>query len=200
MNRFFSLLLLIGMSFGQSVQAEPQLNDSVSKMQFNLPVDTRCNVSLGSSVVDYGVLSRWQLQDAAGDRNSVTPGKRTLMLSVACPYSQKMRLILRGERAVSGDLRYGERGSMTVKLLDAQLDGQSVQIVGTTPDGAINGAATDSRLLQPGQTFAVSAKGQLAKGKVLTAHLEIEPILSKAEARVSSRQTSEANLTVELME
>lgn len=199
MNKLFTLLLLLGTAVGRSAQAAIPLVDGDNKMQLNMPMDARCSVSLGSSFVDYGTLSQWQLQNSVTNPDAVTPGKRTLMLSVVCPYSQKVLLTLRGERATNGDLRYGDLGSMIVRVLNAQLDGESVQLIGTSLDSAIKGAANESRRLQPGQTFAPSINGQLAKGKAFTALIEIEPMLPKAKARVSSRQSSEARFKLELM-
>jgi hypothetical protein len=149
-------------------------------------------------VVDYGTLSRWQLQDTTGDVGALTPGKRTLMVNVVCPYTQVMRLTLRGVAAANGSLRYGDRGSLRVQLLEAQLDGQSVQFATTTFDGVLNGSPASTLTLQPGQTFAVITTGALAQGRSLTFRLEIEPVLPEEEARVSSRRISETLLTLEL--
>ncbi|AZE56894.1 hypothetical protein C4K03_4756 [Pseudomonas synxantha] len=197
--RIFFAPLVLGLVLAQSAEAASRLGEGALGMPSTLPIDSRCSLSMGGNVIDYGTQSRWQLRDAPSGRNSVTFGKRTLTLSVACSYTQSIRLTLRGERSTSGDLRYGDRGSMIVRLFDAQMDGQSVQIIGTTPDGVINGAAADSRLLQPGESFAAIANGQLVRGKTFTAHLEIEPTLPEADARVSARQMNEANLTLELM-
>lgn len=188
LNRFFALLLWLGIPNGQSALATP------------LPVDARCSVSLGSGVVDYGTLSRWQLQGSVAGSHALTLGKRTLLLSVVCPYTQTFRLTLRGERAASGDLRYGERGSLSIRLSDVQLDGQNVQVVDSSPRGVINGTANVARQLQPGQTFAPSMNGRLAEGKALTARIEIEPLMPEAEARVGALQISEARFKLELMD
>ncbi|WBF46154.1 fimbrial protein [Serratia rubidaea] len=162
------------------------------------PPDSRCSLSAGAPVIDYGVQSRWQLQDAGGPQR-VTPGKRSLQLSVVCPYSQTMHLVLRGERAGNGELRYGERGSVALRLLDAQLDGQSVQIAAATPDGVIGGAGQTSLRLQPDSGFTAVQNGRPLKGKSFTARIELEPVMPESDARVSARQVSEANLTLELM-
>ncbi|RTF43319.1 fimbrial protein [Serratia marcescens] len=163
------------------------------------PPDNRCSLSAGAPVVDYGVQSRWQLQDTGGPQR-VTPGKRSLQLNVVCPYSQSMRLTLRGERAGNGELRYGERGSVALRLLDAQLDGQGVQLAATTSDGVLSGGGQDSLQLLPGNGFAAVQNGRLLKGKSFTARIELEPVMPESAARVSARQVSEANLTLELMD
>ena len=164
-----------------------------------LPVDTRCTLSLGSGVIDYGSQSRWQLQNASTAFNSLTFGKRTLPLGVVCPYTQHMRLTLRGERGPNGNLLFGKRGNLTIRIFDAQMDGSSVRLAQTSSDGILSAAITDSLTLQPGQSFAPITNGNLAQGKVFTANLEIEPVLPEAEARVSAHQTSQATITLELM-
>lgn len=188
-------LLVLQSSFVGAVLpvADVQLN------QPSLPVDSRCSLSTGGGMIDYGNQSRWQLQEASTGGNSLTPGKRTLTLSVVCPYTQLLRLILRGDRAENGDLRYGDRGSIVVRLFDTQLDGQSVQIMNVTPSGGVNGTATNSHLLKPGETIAATLNGQLIKGKVFTARLEIEPIMTKEEARVAVSTRKESFLTLELV-
>ncbi|MDR0805538.1 MAG: fimbrial protein [Enterobacteriaceae bacterium] len=164
------------------------------------PVDNRCKISASSPVIDYGTQSRWQLQDVAGNKNEVSTGKRTLMLSVICPYTQTMRLMVRGERAANGDLRHGMKGNIKIRLTDPQLDGKAIQITATMPDGVLTGGAESILLLQPNKGFAPTQNGQLAKGKTFTARLDIEPVMPESAARISSHQTTETQLTVELLD
>ncbi|MGE8177324.1 hypothetical protein [Pseudomonas fluorescens] len=195
-----SLMTTMSLVFAISHYSEAApLGSGVEKMPSNLATDRRCSVSLGGELIDYGTQTRWQLQNAPAVSNSSTFGKRTVMLSVICPYTQAMRLTLRGQTNASGNVVYGERGSLVIRLSNAQVDGKSVQIAGSTADGIINDAASDSRLLQPGRTFAPVVSGELTRGKTLTAQLEIEPVIPTADARVSRRQISEARLTMELM-
>jgi hypothetical protein len=163
-----------------------------------LPIDKRCSLSAGVTVIDYGTQSRWQLQEAGNGQN-VSPGKRTLMVSVVCPYTQTMRLRLIGDKAANGNLRYGERGNLSLRLVEAQLDSQDVQLATTTPDGIMNGTSGSARLLQPSVGVAATRNGQLAKGKNFTVRIEMEPMMPESAARVTTRQISEANLTLELI-
>lgn len=190
-------LILALLNSQKTVAASPE-NDRPIDPPSILPVDSHCSLSAGGAVVDYGALSRWQLQDATGGVGSLTPGKRTLRVNVVCPYTQGMRLTLRGESASNGNLRYGDRGYMHIQLLDAQLDGETVQVATTTFDGVLSGSPASALTLQPGQTFAAITKGALAKGRSLTLSMEIEPILPEEETRVSSRRVSETQLTLEL--
>lgn len=197
--KIFAVPLLLGLSLVQYAAADSSLNVG-HKIPPLPPMDSRCSLSIGQNVIDYGAQSRWQLQDAAIGRNSVTFGKRTLMLSVVCPFTQSMRLMLRAERAARGGVRYGSQGSMTVRLLDAQMDGQAVQVANTSIKGVIKDTLAESQRLSPGETYAPIANGQLTKGKVFTARIEIEPMLPEAEARVSTRQASEAHFALDLLQ
>jgi len=163
-----------------------------------LPADTRCSISTGSPVVDYGTQARGQLQNA-GNRQTLTLGKRTVVLSVGCPYSQSMRLALRGAQAPNGDLLYGDRGSVKILVQDAQIDGQAVQLTKTTADGVLDGVAEPILQLQPGKSFAATLNGHFVQGKSFSAQIEIEPIFPVDAFRASSRQTSESLMTWELL-
>jgi hypothetical protein len=191
--------VVLGLALSQSAEAISALHGTTADRASILPIDTRCSLSAGAPVIDYGTQSRWQLQDVDGGQK-VTPGKRMLMVSVVCPYSQILRLTVRGDRATNGDLRYGSRGSASLRLLDAQLDGQSVQVATTTPDGVLSGAPVSSLLLQPGNSIAATHNGQLAKGKSFTVRIELEPVMPESAARVSAREISESHLTLELMD
>lgn len=182
----------------QAVLSATPLNDSSIGMPNIISVDSRCNLSLENAVVDYGTMSRGQLQEVASITRALSPGKRILMVNAVCPYTQAMYLTLRGEAAANGNLRYGDRGHMHVHLMDAQLDGQMVQVATTTFDGVLNAQPSSTLTLQPGHTFAAVIGGGVAKGRSLILRLEIEPILPENEARVSSSRVSEAKLTLNL--
>lgn len=160
--------------------------------------DTRCSLTLSATHIDYGTLSRGQLQEASGAPQTLTPGKRQLMVSVLCPYTQTLRLTVHGEANPRGDFRYGSSAKMRVKLSSAQLDNQDVQLALSTPDGVLLKGAAGSWDVQPEQTFTPVISGQPAKGKALMLRLELEPVLTESEARISSRETSEASLNLEL--
>ena len=163
-----------------------------------LPADTRCSLSAGAPVIDYGSQSRGQLQ--VGDNpQALSLGKRTLMVNIGCPFPQNMRLALRGAQGVNGDLLHGDRGSVNVLVLDAQVDGQAVLLSRTTPDGVLQGGAETGLRLQPGNNFAATQNGHFVQGKSFTARIEIEPVFPESATRVSARQTSESLLILELV-
>lgn len=189
------LFLLMGVT-GVSAAAPIMPSGPDANPMPTLPPDTRCNLSVSHPVVDYGIMSRWQLEDVAG--GNVSPGTRSLTVSVICPYTRTMKLRVEGENSEQGGLRYGERGTTHLRLLDAQLDGKAVELRAVTPDGDLTENGGQALTLNAGQRLAPVIQGKLAEGKMLTARLEIQPVLAEGDARVSSQQRSETMLTLTL--
>lgn len=200
MKRTYFVALLLGLAFNASVRATSLSTDSPSNPMAMLPIDTPCHLSLGSGRVDYGNLSHWQLRSASTGGDALTPGKRILTLNVVCPYAQPLRLVMHGESGTNGELRYGERGSMVVRLSDMRVDGQNVQIMNVTPSGDMKSTALEVQPLKPEQVVGAAINNQLVNGKTLTARLEIEPVMLDDELRVKSSTVKESLLTLELMD
>lgn len=196
MKRLLTLLLLAA-GLSQTALAAPMMPGNAQNNPLMPPQDQRCSLSAGASVINYGTQSRWQLQDVAGGQK-VSPGKRMMMVNVVCPFSQAMRLTVRGDKAGNGELRYGNEGSVKLHLSDAQLDGQSVQVATTMPDGTLNGSAESGLLLKPGTSFVALRNGKVAQGKNLSVRIELEPVMAESAARVTAQESSEAQLTLEL--
>lgn len=195
MNMFcgrWLLALLMGVTSASAAELipPPELEDSPMP---TLPADTRCSLSVNNPVVDYGIMSRWQLEDMG--TGSVSPGTRSLTVSVVCPYARTMSLRVEGEGS-EGGLRYGEHGSTRLRLLNAQLDGNGVELRTVTPAGVITESGGYRLALNAGQRLAPVMHERLVEGKTLTARLEIQPVLTEGDARVSSRQHSETIVTL----
>lgn len=192
------IAVLAAMAFSLSAAASAPsgspLNGSIA-----MPGDTRCDLIVSTPVIDFGTQSRWQLQAVAGERQ-VSPGKRTLSFSALCPFTHRMAIAVSGARAQDGYFRYGDQGSLRIRLFDAQVNGQSAELALLTPAGAINGDAAAAVSLQPGSRIAVVRNGQIVNGKSFTARLEIEPVMPESAARVSSRQSNESGFTFELLD
>ncbi len=192
-----AIALLVGWAMSSSTMAAPSGMGGIAPPL--PPSDARCVLSTGGGTVDYGELSRWQLEDSSGKGNVLTFGKRSVSVTVSCPYTKTIRLALRGEQAVNGELRYGSRGHTQIRLLSAQLDGKDVPIIRASLNGVSGAATSTAQSLTPGQIVMPANNGHPAKGKVLVVQLEIEPVLPVAEARVGSRQKFESNLTFDLL-
>lgn len=191
----WALALLMGVTCSNAADPSP-FPDVGGVVPPELPSDPRCTLSVSNPVVDYGLMSRWQLQNIPG--GSVTPGTRSLTLSVVCPSARAMKLLVQGDAGEQGELRYGKRGFTQFRLLDAQLDGNALELRTLTPEGVLTGTGREV-LLSVGQQIVPVLQDKHAKGKTLTARLEIQPVLSETEARVSNRQRSESMLTLTLV-
>ncbi|MBE4810065.1 MULTISPECIES: fimbrial protein [unclassified Enterobacter cloacae complex] len=163
-------------------------------------VDPRCQISTSTTDIDYGLQSRWQMQDVDGRRQAVTPGKRQLSVTVVCPYTHNMRLKVMGGRTVRGEFRYGASGELQVRVTGAQLDGRDVPVALTSSAGALLGAPQEILTLLPDQTFSAVSGNLPSQGKTFNVRLEIQPVLTDNDARVSSRQANGASVSFELMD
>ncbi|MEG5569400.1 hypothetical protein VIW49_18745 [Enterobacter bugandensis] len=163
-----------------------------------VPQDRLCSVTVSSRDVDFGSLSRWQMQET-GRGNALSPGQRTLALSVSCPYSQPLHILVQGESAADGNLRYGQAGSLQLEIHDAHVDGQPVQMVPVSRDRVRKGGEQTRISLRPDNGAAASRNGSLITGKNFTARLEVRPQLPESETRVTARQQSETLLTLEVL-
>lgn len=190
------IMMIVSLVFSGFAVAEPQ---SSLFSGAAVPGDTRCDLSVSSPVIDFGTQSRWQLQAVAGGQ-LVSPGKRTLSLSALCPFTHRMAMAAVGARAPDGYFRYGDKGSIRIRLFDVQVNGQNAELATLNAAGAINSDSAASLSLQPGSRFAAVRNGQLLSGKSLTARMEIEAVIPESAARVSSRQLSESGIIFELLD
>ena len=189
--------LLVTLLSGSAVQAMPAPQPDHFGAG-GMPQDRRCTINVSSQDVDFGTLSRWQMQET-GRGNTVSPGQRTLALSVSCPYSQPLHIMVQGEPAGDGNLRYGHAGSLQLDIHDAQVDGQPVQLIPVSRDRIRKGGEQAGLRLGPGSGVAASRNGSLVSGKTFTARLEVRPQLPERETRVTARQQSETRLTLEIL-
>lgn len=191
--------VLLCLVLGQSVQAQSVEYGGAQKMMPPITIDPRCQMSVSSPEIDFGEMSAGQLQELPGGRK-LSPGKRTLTLSVSCPFSQPMRLMLRGERATNGEVRYGSKGSVELRMLDAQLDGQTIGLAIESDDRRRHRAGRPDVVLKPGDEVIAVRDGQPARGKNFSARIDVEPVLPERATRVPARETSTAMMVLELIE
>lgn len=194
-NRTWILPLLMVVSDPSAAEPDHGIDNPFTSQR--MP-DAHCTISVSNPFVDYGVMSRWQMQDLPN--RQVTPGMRSTMVNVVCPQSRSIKLLVQGEVSETGHLRYGERGYTRFRLLDVQLDGNAAELRPLSPDGALAEAASEALPLTSGQRLIAVSSGRVVEGKMLTARLEIQPILGEEEARVSSMHRSESQLTLTLMD
>lgn len=194
MEKLLSLALLASLlAQAQAIPAPPVGHFSAGA----LPQDRRCSIAVSSPEVDFGTRSRWQMENV-GPGSILSPGVRTLTLSVSCPFSQAMHVSLRGTPGQDGNLRYGRAGIVRIRMHDAQLDGQPVKLIPVSHDRIRQDSEQNSLPLKLGSGVLTSRNGSIISGKTFTVHLEVRLLMPESEARVSTLQQSETQLTIDL--
>lgn len=163
------------------------------------PPDTRCSLSASTTQFDYGMQTRWQLRTLPGT-TLLSPGDRALTVTAACPYSQVLRLKLQGETGPNGQLRYGDRGELQVRVTAAQLDGQPVGLALSRTGHHEATAVTLPVTLGPDSELTAGEPGQPRTGHTLSLQLTLTPLLSEQDARVITRTQNESGLSFTLLD
>lgn len=163
-----------------------------------LSSEQQCGLFISRPVIDYGSMSRGQLRLLP--YGTFSPGRQALRLSVTCPSSRLIKLEVTGQRGVEGRLRYGVHGFVRLRLLDIQLDGKPVVLQPLTPAGIATTDADRRPFLLPGEQRVPVRQGEQIEGKNLTARLEIEPVMAAADLRGNRPHTSEARLTLTVID
>lgn len=143
----------------------------------------RCDAQLGESLVDYGRMTRAQLQERQPDPARTSLGKRRVTLTAVCTERTAMVVSFQGAAADDTGFRFANNDRFTLKILDAQLDGKPVRLAAAQAD--TTGVAPSS-FLRPGDRMSPVDGAGLAQGQRLTVQLEIEPFVGAAATRVAA--------------
>lgn len=155
-----------------------------------------CDMQLSSREVDYGALHRGELTSSA--RVAAVPlGKRQLTLSVICRQPIAIGLRFDGDPVGADAYRFGGRGSFTVRLSEATVDGRPVQLFAFPGSGG-TGAAS-SVLMRPDGIIGVTAQGARLTGKAFTFKAEIDTTIDDAATRVRDLSVLEGRGTFRLV-
>lgn len=198
-------LMLLGIFAGSATASSPQelkarLATKRSTEQLLPPIDSRCNIDVGNQHIDYGNMTRYQLQNVPDSSTALTPGERTLSLSASCPSARAIAFTLLGPRGADGKLRYGTQGALLVRMDDAAVDGKKVQLLVQNRQGqSAPLLPEDSIQLNPGQKIVAMREGKVVQGNILTARLTLLPVLPSSSTQVATQTTSEGRFTL-LME
>ena len=129
-----------------------------------------CQLTLSQPVLDYGVMNRAIRAHAPAE---VTLGERRLSLNLNCPYPTDMTLFYRAMAATAERFRFTEHGSYAVRMGDAVLDGQPVDLGLISAVGQAPEATASSLLWRPQQAIVPVRGGVVVQGQSLSAHLEL---------------------------
>lgn len=129
-----------------------------------------CQLTLSQPVLDYGLTNRVIRANGSGER---TLGERRLSLNLSCPQPTDMTLFYRAMAATAERFHFAERGSYAVRMSDAVLDGQPVDLGLISAAGQVPDETASSLLWRPQQGI-VPVRGSVAvQGQSLSAQLEL---------------------------
>lgn len=192
MNKFNLMLLLVSITL--TTTAASGVSDGQAPVQADR---SRCVISAGGSTVNYGVMSRWQLQETYRG-GELTPGIRTLPVTVACAFTQDFRMRIAGNSSTAGEVRYGNNGWLKLRVNNLRVDGRATGMVVTSPAEGAREAASGSATVSDGSVFSPCSDGQKVTGRTVTFDLIVEPRLSGRDTRVGAPTTSEAGIRITL--
>jgi len=129
-----------------------------------------CQLTLSQSVLDYGLMNRATRANTPGERSL---GERRLSLNLNCPQPTDMTLFYRAMAATAERFRFAEHGSYTVRMSDAVLDGQPVDLGLISAVGQVPEAVASSLLWRPQQAIVPVRGGVAVQGQSLSAQLEL---------------------------
>ena len=145
-----------------------------------------CQLNLSDTTLDFGLMNRAVALAPAAER---LLGERRLRLNLNCPNVTDLRLFYRGLAAGTERLRFTERGSYSLRVSDAVLDGQGVEMgllaaSGQPPVGS--GATLNWR---PEHGIVPLRGGVPASGRNLSLLIEASAWANEAASRVNDAVT-----------
>jgi hypothetical protein len=129
-----------------------------------------CQLTLSQPVLDYGLMNRAIRANAPAEQPL---GERRLGLNLNCPQPTNMTLFYRAMAATAERFRFTEHGSYAVRMGDAVLDGQPVDLGQISAVGQVPEEAASSLLWRPQQAIVPVRGGVAVQGQSLSAQLEL---------------------------
>ncbi|WP_218583845.1 DUF1120 domain-containing protein [Pseudomonas akapageensis] len=129
-----------------------------------------CDVSISQPLIDYGLFNRTTLKAQGGE---LPLGVRSLRLNVHCAQADTMTLFYRALPASAERFRFGEQGSYALRLSDALLDGERVDLAPVAAAGQPPGQADAAIAWLPDKGLTPVKAGSIVQGRSFTASLEV---------------------------
>lgn len=158
----------MNMSRHLALALAPMVLSGFTSLAWALPDD--CQFNLSQSVLDYGLMNRAIRPDSAPERNL---GERRLSLSLSCSTPLDMSLFYRAMAATSERFHFAERGSYQIRIRDAVLDGQSVDIGLIAGVGQAPAITASSLIWRPEHGIVPVLAGMPLPGRSFSAQLEL---------------------------
>ena len=129
-----------------------------------------CQFNLSQPVLDYGLMNRALRPDSAPERNL---GERQLSLSLNCSQPTDMSLFYRALAATAERFHFAERGSYQIRIRDAVLDGQPVELGLIAGEGQSPAATASNLIWRPAHGVVPVQAGVPLQGRSFSAQLEL---------------------------
>ena len=143
-----------------------------------------CQLNLGETLVDFGLVNRAAAQAHTAER---LLGERRLSLTLNCPNPSDLSLFYRDLATAGERFQFTQRGSYSLRVSDALLDGQAVEL-GLLPGSGQPAVSTGSTLRwRPEHGIVPMRAGVPVSGRSLALQLEVS-----AWARDDALQVSDA--------
>ncbi|MET0774269.1 MAG: DUF1120 domain-containing protein [Pseudomonas mandelii] len=148
-----------------------------------------CQFNLSQPVLDYGLMNRAIRPDAAPERNL---GERQLSLTLSCAQPIDMSLFYRAMTATAERFHFAERGSYQMRIRDAVLDGQSVEIGLIAEVGQPPAETASSLIWRPAHGIVPVQAGVAVQGRIFSAQLQLTAWVQEQGMQVRDAVTWEA--------
>jgi hypothetical protein len=129
-----------------------------------------CQLNVSQSLLDYGLMNRAIRADNLPER---TLGERRVSLTLSCSQPTDMTVFYRAMAATAERFHLADRGSYAVRVGNAVLDGQSVDLGLVSATGQPPEATASSLLWRPEHAIVPVRAGAVAKGQSFSAQLEL---------------------------
>ena len=149
-----------------------------------------CQLNLSQPVLDFGLMNRAIRTDSAAERNL---GERRMSLNLNCSTPTDMSLFYRAIAATAERFHFAERGTYQMRIRDAVLDGQSVELGLIAAVGQPPGQTASQLMWRPDHGVVAVQAGVPLQGRTFSAQLELTAWVQEQGMQMRDAVTWEAN-------
>jgi hypothetical protein len=162
--------------------------------------DGNCTLQLSNPVVDYGAVTRAELMKKQISPLLMTLGKQTATLTATCRQPVQMTIFFRGPAVDAGSYRFGNAGSFTLYLSNAQMDGKAVGLGSVISAGQVPENTGNSSALPPNTGATPIVNDRPIKGTSFSVQVDIEARVAVTGSRISDQTVWRGNGNFEMIE
>lgn len=148
-----------------------------------------CQLNLSQAELDFGLMNRAVALVPAPER---LLGERRISLTLNCPQPTDLSLFYRGPGAGAERFRFTERGSYALRVSEAVLDGQAVELGRIAGQGQAPSRGSAQMAWQPDHGLSPMRGGVAVMGRNLSLQIDASAWASEDAARVREAVTWDA--------